>query len=129
MKKIILEKNSNGIFVQTKLFKEEKTIDYKFDIIEDLLFSNYIEIDFLNKLLEDESETWLGTNEGFIEKDGDMLVIGYEQDYEEKKYVFRTKPKYLVDMIERWEEIFKINPNKISILLYKDGKVKINPVD
>jgi hypothetical protein len=78
---------------------------------------------FFKNFLDDQTRTTTGGNYAYLEKIGNKIIIGFEDDqYEvplEKQHVFETTKEQLKYIIDRWVELW--HKDAKEILITRDG--------
>ena len=78
---------------------------------------------FFKEFLNDTTRTTTNSNYAYLEKIGNKIIIGFEDDqYEvplEKQHVFETTKEQLKYIIDRWVELW--HKDAKEILITRDG--------
>ncbi|MBT3455639.1 hypothetical protein HN446_01110 [bacterium] len=133
MKRLTLVKSKSGIYMPVTTKKASEML-VKIENATLGLIYTFLERDGVilvpNLILDwvDSDEDWMGTNVCFLKKEGDKIVLGRDND-EDEDFLFSTSRNNFITMVKKWLEVIKMEPKKITISLYDDGRVEIKPID
>ena len=67
------------------------------------------------KWLNDPSVDYAAINFAFLEKEGDIIIIGRESAENEYEDIFEIKVNNLIEVLEKWKKLYKEKPKEIII--------------
>jgi len=63
----------------------------------------------------DPSVDYAAINFAFLEKEGDIIIIGCEFVENEYEHIFEIKVNNLIEVLEKWKKLYQEKPKEIII--------------
>src|SRR5262249_8285659 len=78
---------------------------------------------FINCISDPQFDS-IGSNYTFMERDGDLAIIGCLYDEDPYERALEVPVPIMIDLLEQWDAVCKTDPQEI-IVTYQDGKFTV----